>query len=96
MKDSKDQIARCLNMSDRVTILHELVHNEDDDMDDQKLNSLLDQFYPSFTAFCVEASTLSAVTGLTFEVDEGSITFTALSDGATTSMSYTEMEAILP
>lgn len=97
MKDSKDQIARCLNMSDRVEILKELVQPGDtQEADMGKMNSLLEPFYPSFTRFCHDIiGEKQQVTGLESTINDQDVTFTAShEDGSTTDYHYSELDPL--
>lgn len=97
MRDSKNQIARCLNMSDRVEILKELVQPEGaQEADMGKMNSLLEPFYPSFSKFCHDIlQKEQRVTGLESTISDQDVTFTTShEDGSTTDYHYSELDPL--
>lgn len=94
MKDSNHQIARCLNMSDRVEILSELVQGKTTSIDETLFNEVLDHFYTSFSQYCQEMRhTKFPVHQIDATYTEESITFsTLLSNGKRIDRTYTSID----
>lgn len=91
---SKDaQVARFLNLCDRVEILSDIVHDESHEMDMRKFDPLMDKYYPCLEQFFHDIRREEQVVGIDacFQVDGA--TFTArFADNSTKPFTYEQID----
>ena len=83
------QITEFLNLCDRVEVLGELVHDSQHQLDEERVNQLMERYYPSLEQFYQDVKDEIEVIAVDVDIAEDTATFTAThSDGRTSHFCY--------
>lgn len=93
MQSKKTQVARFLNLCDRVEVLSDIVHDESHVMDMKVFDPLMDQYYLCLDQFFQDIRRESQVVGIDASFQEKSATFTArFADDTTREFTYDKID----
>lgn len=76
-KSKEAQVARFLNVCNRVEVLSECIHDKSGDINDMQLNGLMEKYYPSLESFFLDVKQEVDIISIDTFIGPDKVVFTA-------------------
>lgn len=96
MSRKNDQVAKFLDLCNRVEILSECIHDNAGAFDQNQLNGLMEKYYPSLESFFHDVRKEEKVTSIQAFLGAGKVIFTArFVDNTSKTFTYDQIDTLL-